>query len=116
MPLSRSSASLPKVRTKPFGTTVLYSNQKSKRSPRRKITSASCLMLSSHFTKIFSRGKLSACVGAPRWLSLEKYIFLPCGICIFKDRKLFRFNYLQQTTLHSCYRFPVAVRSEALYF
>jgi hypothetical protein len=40
---SRISASLPKTRTNPFGTTVLYSNQKSNKSPNKKITSASFL-------------------------------------------------------------------------
>jgi hypothetical protein len=41
VPLSVNSANFPKIRTNPFGTTFLYSNQKSKISPTRKISFAS---------------------------------------------------------------------------
>ena len=66
IPLSLISASFPNVLTKPFGTTVLYSNQKSNRSPNKKIAAASSFTSSNHFTNFFSRGKLSSLVGAPK--------------------------------------------------
>ena len=70
-------ASFPNTRVKPLGTTYLYSNQKSNKSPNRKIASASCLIESNHFTNFFSRGIDSFAVGAPKWLSEAKYIFFP---------------------------------------
>jgi len=43
IPASLISAKQPNKRTKPLGTTVLYSNQKSKISPTIKIAAASAL-------------------------------------------------------------------------
>jgi len=59
MPLSLISASFPKTLTKPLGTTVLYSNQKSNKSPNKNIASASAFILSNHATNLCSLGKLS---------------------------------------------------------
>ena len=42
IPESVIVANLPSMRTYPLGTTVLYSNQKSNRSPTIKISAASC--------------------------------------------------------------------------
>jgi len=58
IPLSRNSASFPNTLTKPLGTTVLYSNQKSNKSPNKKSASASLLMVSNQETNFCSLGKL----------------------------------------------------------
>jgi hypothetical protein len=60
---------------KPFGTTDLYSNQKSNKSPKRKMHSASFFISSSQATNFCSRGKLATGVGAPKCWSEAKYIF-----------------------------------------
>jgi hypothetical protein len=54
MPESLISANLPKTLTNPFGTTVLYSNQKSNKSPNKKIASASFFISSNQATNFCS--------------------------------------------------------------
>jgi hypothetical protein len=76
MPLSVISAIFPSTLTNPRGATLLYSNQKSKISPIRKIISASRLISSSHETNSFSRSRLFFKAGAPRCTSDTKYILL----------------------------------------
>ena len=66
MPASLISANFPRTLTKPLGTTVLYSNQKSNKSPNKKMAAASFLISSNQATNFFSRGRLAARVGAPR--------------------------------------------------
>ena len=85
IPASEISANFPNTRTKPLGTTVLYSNQKSNKSPNRYIAAASFLISSNQEVKYFSRARLSAGFGKPKWLSDAKYIFLFFGSSIREE-------------------------------
>jgi hypothetical protein len=75
IPLSFNSANFPSTRINPLGTTFVYSNQKSNKSPNKKIASASFFIVSSQFTNSFSLGLLFSEVGAPKCWSDAKYIF-----------------------------------------
>lgn len=86
MPLSRISANLPKTRTNPFGTTVLYSNQKSNKSPNRNNAVASFLISSSQATNFCSLGKLNSGVGAPKCWSEAKYILVSATFIQLKSK------------------------------
>ena len=66
MPESLISANLPRVLVKPFGTTVLYSNQKSNKSPIKKMAAASFFTAFNQDTNFFSLGSDSSLVGAPK--------------------------------------------------
>src|SRR5580765_2308494 len=88
MPESVNEASLPSIRTYPFGTTVLYSNQKSNRSPTINISAASCRMESRKRTIYLSLCRLVRRSGEPRWKSEMKKIFLPSAICMGKYNSL----------------------------
>jgi hypothetical protein len=61
--VSRISASFPKTRTKPFGTTVLYSNQKSKRPIENSLHLPSPRQAK---RQIFFSEELNSAVGAPK--------------------------------------------------
>ena len=67
---------VPSNRVKPRGTACLYSNQKSNKSPNKKMVPASSFMVSNQATNFFSLGKLASGDGAPKCWSEAKYIFL----------------------------------------
>ena len=66
IPLSATEANLPNILTYLLGITVLYSNQKSNKSPNKKIAAAFFSICSSHLIKILSRYLLKNPVGAPK--------------------------------------------------